>query len=272
VARPKIISREYKLLLRATPFQGNDAQLTRSAKDFLQDFRQAIGSIALDIDGRLAVEDRRLIRFHDTADHRLRRNDYVFRERIDEATGEREVTLKFRHPDRYLAASRDVTPASPRDARTKFEEDIKAPFQGLYSHSTTQRIGGSKKLNRLNDPCQLFPGLPKQLDRYDADEAITPVGSRTVQELVLTGAHVQISDKRKVEADCALIVWYDAAGDRHRPDVVEFSFRYGDDDEGYEGKAARRAYEIFQTLQAPALADWVDATGTTKTAYAYDHV
>jgi hypothetical protein len=271
MARPKITSREYKVLLHAAQFQGDHAALARSAMAFWQDFRRAIAKIALDTDGRLAVEERRLIRFHDTADHRLRRNDYVFRERIDEATGEREVTLKFRHPDRYLAASRDVTPASSRDARTKFEEDIKAPFHSLYSHSTTQPIGGSKKLNRLNDPCRLFPGLPKQLDQYDDDEAIAPVGGHTVRELVLTGGHVQISNRPKVEAECALIAWYDAGGVRHRPEVVEFSFRYGDDDEGYDGKAARRAYEIFQTLQAPALAGWVDPAGATKTAYAYDH-
>ena len=272
MAKPKIISREYKLLLRATPFQDADAQLARSARAFWQDFGQAIAPVAIDIDGRLAVEGRRLIRFHDTADHRLRHNDYVFRERVDEATGQREVTLKFRHHDRYLAASRDLTPASSRDARTKFEEDIKAPFHGLYSHSTTQPIGGSKNLNRLNDPCRLFPGLPRQLDRHDDDETIAPVGSLTMRELVLAGAHVRIGNSPKVEAECALIVWYDAAGDRHRPEVVEFSFRYGDDDEGYDGKAARRAYEIFQILQAPTLAHWVDPTGTTKTAYAYDRV
>jgi hypothetical protein len=272
VARPKISSREYKVLLRATQFQGDNAVLARSAIAFWQGFRRAIGNIALDTDGRLAVEERRLIRFHDTSDRRLRRNDYVFRERIDEVAGQREVTLKFRHPDRYLAASRDVTPASSRDARTKFEEDIKAPFQGLYSHSTTQRIGGSKKLNRLNDACRLFPGLPKQLDHYDDEETIAPVRALTVRELVLTGAHVRIGNSPRVEAECALIVWYEAAGDRHRPEVVEFSFRYGDDDEGYDGNAARRAYEIFQILQAPALADWVDPTGTTKTAYAYDRV
>jgi hypothetical protein len=272
VARPKITSREYKVLLRANRFQGDHAGLGQPATAFWQGFRQAVREVALDADGRLAVGERRLIRFHDTSDRRLARNAYVLRERIDRATGQREVTLKFRHPDRYLAASRDVTPASPREARTKFEEDIKAPFQGLYSHSTTQRIGGSKKLNRMDDSGRLFPGLPRQLDHYDEGEAIAPVGSLTLLELVLSGTQVRISNRPKVEAECALIVWYDAAGDQHSPEVVEFSFRYGDDDEDYEGKAARRAYKIFQTLQAPALADWVDLKGTTKTRYVYDHV
>jgi hypothetical protein len=270
VAKPKIISREYKLLLRATLFQGADTQLIRSAKIFWHDFGRAVGTIARDTDGRLAAKERRLIRFYDTADHRLHRSDYAFRERIDEATGQREVTLKFRHPDRYLAASRDLAPASSRDAKTKFEEDIKVPFQGLYSHSTTHPIGGSKNLNKLHDPCRLFPGLSKRLDHYDDDEPITPVGAVTARELVLTGIHVRIGNSHEVEADCALIVWYDAAGDRHRPEVVEFSFRYGDHDEGYDGKAARHAYEISQILQTPALCDWVDPAGTTKTAYAYD--
>jgi hypothetical protein len=87
---------------------------------------------------------------------------------------------------------------------------------------------------------------------------------------VLTGTHVRIGNSHEVEAEFALIIWYDAAGDRHRPEVVEFSFRYGDADEVYDGKAARHAYEIFQILQSPALGDWVDPAGTTKTAYAYD--
>jgi hypothetical protein len=270
VAKPKIISREYKLVLHATPFRGDDGRLADSAMAFWQSFRQAVGKIALDSDGRLAVGERRLIRFHDTADQRIRRNGFVFRERIDEASGGREVTLKFRHPDRYLAASRDVSPASSRAARTKFEDDIKAPFQSLYSHSTTQRIGGARKLDKLDDPGRLFPRLPGQLDHYDDGEPIAAVGDRTVRELVLTGGTVRLRNRPRVEAECALIVWYDAAGDRRSPEVVEFSFRYGDDDEGYDGKAARRAYEIFQTLQAPALADWVDPKGATKTVYAYD--
>jgi hypothetical protein len=53
VAKPKIISREYKLLLRATLFQGADTQLIRSAKIFWHDFGRAVGTIARDTDGRM---------------------------------------------------------------------------------------------------------------------------------------------------------------------------------------------------------------------------
>jgi hypothetical protein len=268
VATPKITSREYKIMLRTAQLQGEDGEITQSVMAFWRSFQQAIENIAPDTDGRLTVEERRLIRFHDTSNSRLNRNGYIFRERIDEASGQREVTLKFRHPDRYFAASRDMA-AAARNTRTKFEEDIKAPYHGLYSHSTTQQIGARKNLNKLNDPCRLFPSLPKQLDRYDDGEAIAVVSDLTVRELVLAGANFRLRNSPRVEAECAIIVWYDMAGHHHRPEVGEFSFRYGDDHEAYGGKAAQRAYEVFKILEGPALADWVDPTGMTKTAYAY---
>lgn len=270
VAEPKITSREYKIMLHPAQLQGNPAEIAGAAMSFWQSFRRAIADIALDADGRLAVEERRLIRFFDTSGQRLRRNDCILRERVGDASGEREVTLKFRHPDRYLAASRDVAPMPGRDARTKFEEDIKAPFQVLYSRSTTQAVGAGHGLARLDDACRLFPSLPALLGHGDAGEAIAPVANRTFRELVLTGAGFQICRSPRVEAKCALIVWHDASRDRQLPEVAEFSFRYGDDHEAYGGKSVRRAYGIFRILQeSPALAAWVDPTGATKTALAY---
>lgn len=269
MAKRKIISREYKIMLRANLFPGDETEIDLPAAAFWQNFRHATQDIALDTGGRLDAQKRRLIRFYDTSNLSLRRNDYVFRERVDEASGKREVTLKFRHADRYLSMSRDMTPASDRNARTKLEEDIKAPFKSLYSHSTTQPIRRKKNLNRLNDPFRLFPGLPKQLKTTNDDKAIDVVSQLTARELVLTGAGFRIRNRPKVEAECALVIWYDAKGDRHRPEVVEFSFRYGDNDEAYGPKATRRAYEIFRILQGPALAGWIKPKGMTKTAYAY---
>jgi hypothetical protein len=51
--------------------------------------------------------------------------------------------------------------------------------------------------------------------------------------------------------------------------VAEYSFRYGDKHEHYEGEVARRAYDAFQLLQSEALAGWVDNAAFTKTAYVY---
>ncbi len=74
--------------------------------------------------------------------------------------------------------------------------------------------------------------------------------------------------KRKVEAECALIAWYDKAGKKDRPVVVEFSFKYENDKEKYDGKVTQRAYDIFVALK-DKLAKWIDSEGPTKTAYVY---
>jgi len=71
-----------------------------------------------------------------------------------------------------------------------------------------------------------------------------------------------------VEADCALIAWYDAAGEEDKPVVVEFSFKYKNKQEEYDGATAQRAYDVFSRLKN-RLGDWVDPKGITKTADVY---
>jgi hypothetical protein len=269
MAQEHVVSREYKLLLHAPLFTGAEDALLRKAGAFWRAFAQAIRDVVLDTDGDLdKITKRRFIRFYDTKGQRLRKHDYIFRERVDMVSGDREVTLKFRHPDRYVAQNRNMA-ADGQRSKAKFEEDIKPPYQALYSYSTTQQIAEDKQLNQMNDPGRLYPGLPEQLHTYNEDEAITVVGTGTVRELVLIGADFQIGKEPKVEAECALIVWYDAQDDAQTPAVVEFSFRYSNHEEKYPGAVAQCAYDVFQRLQGETLARWVDPASKTKTAYVY---
>ena len=168
----KVISREYKVMLRARPFHGTEDSVLLRAGRFWHDFNRANQELILGSDGGLdKIKKRRKIRFFDTPGHLLRRNDYVFRERVGHS-GSREVTLKFRHPDRYVAQGRDMAAAKANRGNTKFEQDIKPPFQKLYSFSTTQKIADDKNLNNMDDPGRLYPGLPKKLDGYDRNEAL----------------------------------------------------------------------------------------------------
>lgn len=153
--------------------------------------------------------------------------------------------------------------------KAKFEEDIKPPFQTLYSFSTNVKISVNKKLNRMNDPARLYPGLAKRLDQYDKGEGIRPVGNLTAKEIVVTGAAFQVGESPKVEAECALIVWYQDVSDTLIPVVVEFSFRCGDGSGNYSGDCAKRAYDAFLMLQSKELSNWVDVASRTKTAYVY---
>ena len=158
--------------------------------------------------------------------------------------------------------------ADAENGKTKFEEDIKLPFITLYSFSTTQPISHGKSLNRLSDPGELYPDLKKRLKSYQANESIDIVGNFTAREVVITGADFQIRKSPKVEAECALVTWYDDAAEEHRPVVVEFSFRCENEREEYDGAAAQRAYDVFGRFK-DMLPEWVDHEGPTKTAYVY---
>jgi hypothetical protein len=266
----KVMSCEYKIMLHASRFAGSEDELRRQAQRFWAAYRQTIRQVVLDTDGDLDEVDRqRLVRFYDTPGQRLRQHDYICRQRQDEGSGEREVMLKFRHPDRYVAQDRHLDAPGGSRSDSKFEADIKRPFQTLYSLSSKQQLAPTRPLNTMHDLGRLYPGLPPTLDVYNAAEAITVVGGFTARELVLTGAAFQIGQGPKIEAECALIVWYDVAGSAPQPVVVEYSFRYGDKDERYEGEVAKRAYDAFQLLQSEALEGWVDNAASTKTAYVY---
>lgn len=262
-------SREYKVMLRKERFTGLEADLLNRANDFWKAFNKLVREIVFDTDGCLnKIETQRLVRFYDGSDHSLWKNDYVFRERIDLNANEREVTLKFRHPDRYISQDRDMSAANVGNGKQKFEEDIKLPFLKLYSFSTKQPISDSKFLNKMDDPGELFPDLKKRLKSYQKDESIHIVRGFTAKELVITGADFQIRNSPEVKAECALIVWYKDSREEDGPVVVEFSFKYKGKGEEFDGETAKRAYDVFVRLK-DELAYWVDPEGLTKTAYVY---
>lgn len=256
-------------MLRANAFDGGAQQSLEAASKFWHEFAEAIDKKVGDRDGDLrTIGNNRTIRFYDTSKRLLNKNSYIFRERKSVETQEREVTLKFRHRDRYFSQDRNMQAADPDRGKSKFEEDIKPVFETLFSFSTTQKISETKNLNRLKDVTLLYPGLPDKLDHCEEDEAIEIINGFTARELVIEGARFQIGKNPRVDSECALILWYDWDGDDRKPVVAEFSFKYGDRDGEYRGNPARRAYDVFQTLQEK-LNLWIDADSKTKTAFVY---
>ncbi|CAD7699752.1 unnamed protein product [Ostreobium quekettii] len=271
MAPKRITSREYKVLLSAVRFQGDRPTLLARAAEFWSDFSKAVSDVVVDTDGELReVDKERLVRYFDTPGQLLRENDYIFRERVGQAPGKREVALKFRHPDRYVVQDRDMDAAEKDNGKTKFEEDIKPGFQRVFSYSTKQRIDADQRLDRLDDLGRLFPGMPKKVKGYDGEVQIEVVGGFTAKEVVISGADFQIGKDPKVEAECSLGVWYNQDDDHQKPVIAEFSFTYGDKDEDYDGDVAWRACKAFDILEGEEMAHWVFKESTTKTAYVYD--
>jgi hypothetical protein len=267
--RRSVQSREYKVMLQPRQFNGGRNALLRAAGAWWGDFCGKASSVVIEAKGELAaIKTERLIRFVDTSKERLNDSRYIFRERRAIDSGAREVTLKFRHGDRFVALDRRMDAASPPDQRTKFEEDIKAPFVSLYSFSTTLPIGNERAYRDLGDLAHLFPDIRVRLPDFAEREPVAVVHDFTAREVVIGGGSVKIGKHPGVDAECALIVWYDHGGRNDTPVAVEFSYRYGDKDEHYGGAMARRAFETFQMLQSD-LTRWVDPNPRTKTAFVY---
>lgn len=263
----KLTSREYKLILRALRFSGGERELVRAARQFWNDFAHQALLPELRPEGNLEeIKTDRTITFHDTEQHLLYDNDYNLRLRQDK-DGKREATLKFRHLDRFVAQDRNMEAPAAQDPVTKLEHDVKPPFIQLYSHSTTIELAKMTKVEHLKDVSALFPGLPEGLGSYPGDDSIVVVNDFEAHELVLTGGKFFLGKEPGKEAECALIVWY-GGGDKRRPAIVEFSFRYGDKQGDFSRLAAWQAHAVFRRLQT--LDAWVDSSSPTKTTYVYN--
>jgi hypothetical protein len=167
MSRQRVVSREYKVMLNAGKFAGDHEEFQAAAVRFWRELKDALGAFVVDARGKFdKVKSRRLIRFYDTNERHLINGDYIFRERRDLDSNEREATLKFRHADRYVAQCRDMQARHRDRGRTKFEEDIKVPFVTLYSYSTTQPIDDEDELQCLNDIARLFPDIADRLEDF----------------------------------------------------------------------------------------------------------
>lgn len=266
--RQNVTSREYKVMLLASLFDGDEAVFRAKVDSFWGSFAELMHTLDIPVTGAFTeVKARRLIRFFDTDAHHLNADQYIVREREDIETGEREVTLKFRHPDRYVASDRRMEPAEDGGAKTKFEEDVKPPFVSVYSFSTTQPLESGRVIERLRDVATLFPGLADDLDDLPSESPLVLVSDFVGREIVLEGASVLLG-KRDVASECAIVAWYDEGEQDTTAVVVEFSFKYGDDLEDYRGSVARDAYAVLEALQG-SMVDWVDPNPVTKTAFVY---
>jgi hypothetical protein len=264
----KVVSREYKLMLQAARFAGTEDQLLVAAGQLWEDLAGAIGPFAASVEGRLdTIAKQRLVAFLDSQTRHLWAAGYVFRVRRTLEGSRPQVTLKFRHPDRYVAENRQMKSRRIR-AQIKFEEDIKAPFISLYGFSNTGRIGRTDVPSTLDEVSAIFPDLPRRLGNVDGGVKLRAVNGFTAHEVVVTGPILTLGAKPRVEAECALIIWYDHRNMASHPTAVEFSYRYGNPGGRYSGKVARRAFNIFEMLQRD-LTDWVDPNSVTKTALVF---
>ncbi len=259
-ATPAVGSREYKLMLDPSLFMGATPHIP--VNNYWNALSPLIegGEINRNTTGTFTLDKQRLIKFYDTPlTCKLNAKGYIFRER--EENGLREVTLKYRHYDRFIAGHKNMQGEAHRNPITKFEEDISTPFTAKYSHSTTQEIGATKNLNKMNDPVGLYSGLTAY--NFNLNDPIELVSNLTITELVYKGTFVDLGN---LNAKFSLTLWYDN-NTSTSPLVAEISFKYKDKNENYSENVVNRAAQVFEAMQT--MTAWTSTSSLTKTAFVF---
>jgi hypothetical protein len=291
----KLDSREYKLMLAPSKFVGPDD----AAKVVDRFWRDALKPI---IDGRLDTQHdgtprskkafkpdskERHVFFRDTKDCVLDSNGYSFRERVRlkngaEDSSTREVTLKLRTPDLFLASETALN-GSGDESSTKFEEDI-APviasaldrvvvqprsMRSLFSLSTKESVGAHRRFDVLEDVMSTYPDLQANLRKAGVSNDVAGSGlgaGKVIHELVFEGAKVDLG--QDTDAEFALTLWYpENPGPSSEPFTAEISFKYETENGRVSEAVAWRALKLFQAMQE-GLGDWLSLEHATKTSLA----
>jgi hypothetical protein len=172
-AGPKLDSREYKLMLNPEKFASAPQRIVarfwdRVLKDVIATSLDRRKNDKRRHKGDFAPDQERIVVFRDTKGGELNANGYLLRERSRRNGGRRELTLKFRTPDIFLAAQSWIGTVAGDDV--EFEEDI-APLikrttfarpptmRSMFSRSVTEKIKSDRAICSLLDVTALIPNL-----------------------------------------------------------------------------------------------------------------
>lgn len=292
----KLDSREYKLALEPAKFDFKNPGKTVDA--LWQDKLKGIIADALGKTkkgearhkGKFDGTKERQIVFRDTKNCALDALGYSLRERTDFDKGQletdsREMTLKFRTPDVFVAQE-----AVPKKGKAKFEEDIaplivrnvdtagneKGAFarppamRSIFSVSLTKdKLKPADQFNTIGNVVKHFKDLERGLERAGGKD-IAPgtalTQGPTFHELVFKGGVVDLGEKMNAKVDVSL--WYHAGKFKTEvPALAELSFKYDVKAGDAIGEAARRALTLFKALQV-GLDGWTSPDRETKTSAA----
>jgi hypothetical protein len=236
-------------------------------------------------DSDLKLKNRRTY-YLDSSDFRLNSKNFFLRIREDEKSTKYDVTLKCRHPDRYISSAYDLSHLKKYD--TKFEEDIIAPHISKFSMSVNFEDDQEPKFDRIEKLRSIFPGLISddlghgkllKVNNFEAKEISVKLG-----KIVYDGKKGNKKDDNKVAL--FLNLWY-SPNDESTPVIVEFTYSYvaigpspplsnkGNKKntliEEFPLSLVRNTYQFYKSLQKTriAIAD-LDAS-KTKTEFAYTY-
>ena len=266
-------SRELKLILDPLRFQDLIVDITK--------FQRIVKSEIGMLDGKFKIDDNlnakhRRTYYLDTDDFRLKAKNFFLRirEEVDEKPHKYDITLKCRHPDRYVSGAFDL--ADP-DSQ-KFEEDIIAPYVSKFSLSSQFESNKEPKIESIRELERIFQGLSNhnidngklhKVNGFEAKELKFKIGKITFADDIEKDNR---DDQDQIKTD--LNFWY-LPNEETTPLIVEFTFDYGSTKKGTSSmeefplSLVRNSYEFYHALQDRRIVA-LDFS-KTKTSFAYQY-
>lgn len=226
-------SREFKLILKPKIFQDLNEGIKKVQKIIDKEVEMLNGKFKPDSD--LKQKFRRTY-YLDTPNFRLQSKNFFLRVREDKESNKYDITLKCRHPDRYISASYDLS-SSMKKSTIKFEEDIIAPHVSKFSISVNFEEYQEPEINNLEKLKTIFPGLHTQ---DLGDGILEKVNKFEAKEISVKLGKISYNNNNKDGEDddeikTFLNLWY-SPKNKGKPVIVEFTYDYAAIKKKEEGK------------------------------------
>ena len=266
-----LTSREYKITLNAN---------NRLYKDWSQhDFSHlqtlityTCDNLDIEYSGECKLYEQFAVTYMDTPEWDLYKNGWIFRIRRYYSKPANEYTIKFRSPDRYFSATKNVdcklTYKDVSSIEYKFEEDITAdPFHSNFSPSCNVFTNDLLGLSTFEKASNVFPGIADL--NLKENTPLTSVKNKQILQEVWKGLNVKFGHNTyKIK----IVLWWSSISKKPKDLVFgEIMFRLKSKHEDYSKYDIIDAHNFYLKLNEYGLnTGWVDPQGMTKTRFVYD--
>ena len=279
-------SREFKLILKPKIFQDLNEGIKKVQKIIGKEVEMLNGKFIPDSDLKLKL---RRTYYLDTPNFRLKYKNFFLRVREDKESNKYDITLKCRHPDRYISASYDLS-STTKKSTIKFEEDVIAPHVSKFSISVNFEENQEPEINNLEKLKTIFPGLHTQ---DLGDGILEKVNKFEAKEISVKLGKISYNNKDGEDDDdeikTFLNLWYSPNNNKGKPVIVEFTYDYDAIKKKEEGKEqnkgkkekkilieefpfslVRNTYQFYNSLQdRKKIVDLKSSRTKTEFAYKY---
>ena len=259
-------------MLKAKKFDNSDEAIRKKVIPAINSQIQKQG-------GRINEEiDKKECRvwYLDTKRHELNRVHNFFL-RIREERKRFDITLKCRHPDRYVSASFDLSHPTNRSQlkfkNFKFEEDITTPFCSKFSSQAKFEHHRKPDLDTFQDILSMYPELTSLA--IPPSEKLKKVNKFVAKEISYKLGDIMFADGSKVVSEMSM--WYIPSKDKG-PVIVELDFDCDAQEVSEPNQLSLEEFSLpliksvnglYLSLQKESIVDLT--TSNTKTEFAYDY-